>query len=81
MILIRLLEVLLELTLWVGAVLALIYGFFWIRAYFRLASEPPRVACPHCAELIQPEARICRYCQREVEGLLEREKKPRGLFQ
>jgi hypothetical protein len=25
--------------------------------------------CPHCAELIQREARVCRYCQREVEPL------------
>jgi hypothetical protein len=22
--------------------------------------------CPHCAELIKADARVCRYCQREV---------------
>ena len=22
--------------------------------------------CPHCAELIVPEANVCRYCQRDV---------------
>ncbi len=81
MILFRLLAILLELALWVGAALALVYGFYWIRAYFQHASEPARVPCPHCAELIQPEARICRFCQREVEGQLSREKRPRGLFQ
>ncbi len=25
--------------------------------------------CPHCAEPIQPAAKICRFCQREVEVL------------
>jgi len=24
------------------------------------------VRCPHCAELINHQARVCRYCQREV---------------
>ena len=81
MILFRLLAILLELTIWVGATLALIYGFFWIRAYFQRASETARVPCPHCAELIQPEARICRFCQREVEGQVGQAKRPRGLFQ
>ncbi|ASM76021.1 hypothetical protein VITFI_CDS0242 [Vitreoscilla filiformis] len=22
--------------------------------------------CPHCAELIKPDAKVCRYCGREV---------------
>jgi hypothetical protein len=79
-ILFRLLAILLEFALWLGATLALIYGFYWIRAYFQHASEPPRVPCPHCAELIQPAAKICRYCQREV-GELPASNRPRGLFQ
>lgn len=24
--------------------------------------------CPHCAELIKPDANVCRYCGREVSG-------------
>jgi hypothetical protein len=76
-----LLIILFELALWVGAVLALVYGVYWIRGYFLRASEPQRVTCPHCAELIQPAARICRYCQREVEEHLGRDRRPRGLFQ
>jgi hypothetical protein len=30
------------------------------------ADSRPRRACPFCAELILVEARICRYCQREL---------------
>lgn len=24
--------------------------------------------CPHCAELVKSEAKVCRYCQREIVG-------------
>ena len=24
--------------------------------------------CPHCAEKIQPDAKVCRYCQRRIDG-------------
>lgn len=29
-------------------------------------AEAVRVKCPHCAELILPDARICRFCGRDV---------------
>jgi len=25
-----------------------------------------RIPCPHCAEMILPDAKICRYCGREL---------------
>src|SRR2546421_4626050 len=30
-------------------------------------SDPERKACPHCAELILPQARVCRFCARELQ--------------
>jgi uncharacterized paraquat-inducible protein A len=30
------------------------------------ARSQGRVSCPHCAELIMHEARVCPYCQRDV---------------
>lgn len=76
-----LLELLLAVAFLLGALLALVYGFYWIRAQFSSAEQQGRVSCPHCAELIQPAAKICRYCQREVGDQLATPKSPRGLFQ
>ena len=70
------LEILIYAALIVSIPLALLYGVYWIRAYFAMMQTQGRVSCPHCAELIQPEARVCRFCQREIES-----KNPRGLFQ
>ena len=30
-------------------------------------AAPERRPCPHCAELIMPAARICRFCNRDVD--------------
>ncbi len=76
-----LLELLIAAAFLLGALLALVYGMYWIRAQFYFAEQQGRVPCPHCAELIQPAAKICRYCQREVGDLLDTPKSPRGLFQ
>jgi hypothetical protein len=76
-----LLEAMFFVFLLICGVLALAYGLFWIRAQFVFLEQQGRVPCPHCAELIQPAATICRYCQREVGDALKTPKSPRGLFQ
>jgi len=81
MILVRLLSILLDLVLLVGALLVVVYGYYWIRNSFKAAENRGRIPCPHCAELIQPEANICRFCQREVGDLIRKPKTPKGLFQ
>jgi hypothetical protein len=34
------------------------------------AAQAARRPCPWCAEPIQPAARLCRYCQRDVEPMI-----------
>lgn len=33
-----------------------------VRRIGALGTDPERVPCPHCAELILPEAKKCRFC-------------------
>jgi hypothetical protein len=57
----------------------LVGGLLGALGVFMLAAATPRQAeidsdarsagltpCPHCAELIKGQARVCRYCQRDV---------------
>jgi hypothetical protein len=37
--------------------------------------------CPHCAEKIKGDAKVCRYCQRDVASVEIENKPPRSLFQ
>ncbi len=30
-------------------------------------STERRIRCPYCAEWIQPEAKVCRFCKREIK--------------
>lgn len=77
----RLFSMLVDLAVLIGVALALVYGYYWIRYRFNATETEIRIPCPHCAELIKPEANICRFCQREVGDLLRKPKTPKGLFQ
>jgi hypothetical protein len=45
-----------------------VYGIFLflIALIHSIAINAPSKKCPHCAEEIKPDAKVCRYCGRDV---------------
>ena len=41
-------------------------GVGYRRETKKIKKEKSLIACPHCAEHIQPEANICRFCGKEI---------------
>ncbi len=66
--LIIILAILLLLAIVVGGAIVLGIVLF-SRRNKQAVAEPPgaaRIPCPFCAELILPEAKVCRFCGREL---------------
>lgn len=54
-------------------VIAAVDGYLTVKKHntaIEESSQARLVACPHCAEKIQPEAKVCRFCNREVGARL-----------
>ena len=65
----------------VGVVL---FGFGSLRPS-SIPNSPPKNTrkCPHCAEMVQEDANVCRYCQRDLPSMSEflaKEKAERHRF-
>ncbi len=75
----RLLELLLVVTIFAGAILAVLGGLLALASRYQLVGDFK--TCPYCAERIRAAAIICRYCQRELPTTDFEKKPPKGLFQ
>jgi hypothetical protein len=67
------------LLLFLGGLVAVVFAvFYFLAKYLTIIGGRP---CPHCAEKIKENAKVCRYCQRDVSNVEIENKPPRGLFQ
>jgi hypothetical protein len=66
-------------------ILFLLFGVFGgiFAAFYFLAKNLTTIggkACPHCAEKIKADAKVCRYCHLDVTGVQVETNTSRGLF-
>ena len=57
----------------IGAVIGAVSGLR------QKASDRARLACPHCAEPIRPEARVCPHCRNDIPTTLTKQTTPTTL--
>jgi hypothetical protein len=73
------------MALGIGEVLVIMILFLFAggAAFYFLAKRLTLIGgktCPHCAEKIKKEARVCRFCHLDVTGVQVETNTSRGLF-
>lgn len=49
------------------AIFEALYYFFSSEEKFNLKYNRRLIQCPHCAEFIKPEAKLCKYCHSSLD--------------
>jgi hypothetical protein len=60
-------EAIVILAVFVAIAIVLLKGFDKISGRHRADDNEERVPCPMCAEMILPQAKICRFCKSSVK--------------
>lgn len=55
----------------IGIIVALLLGRNQSKIEARQLARGQARKCPYCAEIVKPEATICRYCNKEISGITQ----------